>query len=112
MMDEVQIVTYSPENHSAVRRLFSNGMLEHRKAAIFCGLNSAKLQILIVLAFMLGCFLYSFLFGVLLVFVVVGMQVYMVCWCYQEYVRYVKLYLVGKAESCSKNCIWYVISYL
>ena len=90
MMDEVQIVTYSPENHSAVRRLFSNGMLEHRRAAVFCGLQSAKLQILIVSAFSLGYFLCSFLLGVLFVTTIIGIQAVMVCWCYQEYVRYVK----------------------
>ena len=55
-MDEVQIVTYSAENHSAVRRLFSDGMLEHRKAAVFAGLSSTKLQALLLSVFLLGSF--------------------------------------------------------
>ena len=47
-MDEVKIIKYSAENHSAVRRLFSSGMLEHRKAAVFFGLKSRKLQALLL----------------------------------------------------------------
>ena len=88
-MDEVQIIKYSTENHLAVRRLFSNGMLEHRKAAVFFGVKSRKLQVLLLSVFLLGYFCHSTWLGIGLILGVIVVQIYMVCWCYQTYVRYI-----------------------
>lgn len=91
-MDEVQIVTYSAENHSAVRRLFSDGMLEHRKAAVFAGLSSTKLQALLLFVFLLGYFCHSTWLGIGSMFIVMVLQAYMVYWWFNTYVRYVHLF--------------------
>ena len=88
-MDEVKIIKYSAENHSAVRRLFSSGMLEHRKAAVFFGLKSRKLQAILLSVFLLGYFCHSTWLGIGLILGVIVVQIYMVCWCYQTYVRYI-----------------------
>ena len=93
-MDEVQIVTYSAENHSAVRRLFSDGMLEQRKAAVFAGLSSTKLQALLLSVFLLGYFCNSAWLGIGSMFIVMVLQAYMVCWCFNTYVRYVYLHIL------------------
>ena len=87
-MDEVQIITYSAENHSDVRRLFSSGMLEHRKAAVYFGLTSAKLQALLLSVFLLGYSCHSTWLGLGSILIVMVLQTFMVCWCYQTYVRY------------------------
>ena len=91
-MDEVQIVTYSAENHSVVRRLFSNGMLEHRKAAVFVGLSSTKLQASLLSVFLLGYFCHSTWLGIGSMFIVMVLQAYMVYWWFNTYVRYVHLF--------------------
>ena len=113
-MDEVKIIKYSAENHSAVRRLFSSGMLEHRKAAVFFGLKSRKLQALLSSVFLLGYLCHSTWLGMGLILGVIVIQIYMVCWCYQTYVRYVhfskvncKIKYYKKYPSFKQKCFRY-----
>ena len=99
-MDEVlQIVTYSAENHSIVTRLFSNGMLEHRKAAVKTGLKSTKVQALLFSVFCLGYVIHSVWLAMGAALVLMALQAYLVCWCFNEYVRYASLLFIFRKDS-------------
>ena len=85
-MHGVQIVDYSPEYHSDVRRIFSEANYELVNIAIIRGIKSLQVQIVIVSAFIFGYLIQSWLTGVLLVSVIIGLQIYFICTFYHNYV--------------------------
>ena len=86
-MDGIQIVEYSPNYFSEVRRIFSEANYELVNIAIIRGLKSLQVQIVIFSTFLFGFLLNSTQTGVLLVSIIIGLQVYFIRTFYQNYVK-------------------------
>ena len=86
-MDGIQIVEYSPNYFSEVRRIFSEANYELVNIAIIRGLKSLQVQIVIFSTFLFGFLLHSTQTGVLLVSTIIGLQVYFIRTFYQNYVK-------------------------
>ena len=91
MTDEVHIRRYQEDDHEAVRKIFSSGIVENYKNGILLALQSPKAIALLTAMFAIGS-IHSMFLGVFLSLVGIVFLSSMIYFCYYQYARYVKFF--------------------
>ena len=86
MTEVIAIRRYKEDDHEAVRRIFSSGIIENYKTGIYLGLQSPRVIGILAAMFAVGSF-HSLLLGISLLCVAMVLYSSLIYFCYYEYVR-------------------------